>query len=264
MAKMIFKLVSALPRFIMYHVYDKLQYIRYKEKKTFTGWGIHLFVGRFGAGKTSTMVKLAYDLCRQYKQLTVVTNISLKNFPDWTNIIPLRTVDDILNAPPDTLVLIDEIGTLFNSRDFSSGERLPKSLFQHLCQCRKRRMMIYGTVQRYCLLDKQIRDVSATVSDCKVYFKHPFSRLCIVSTYDVDDWDLYQSNPMYTPKRLDSKVYVQSEKHRQLYDTSALVEGLLKQKYIPDNEILQNRGESERSLTEVSRKQNRKIRKRLW
>lgn len=57
---------------------------------------------------------------------------------------------------------------------------------------------------------------------------------------------------------------MQSEKHRQLYDTSALVEGLLKQKYIPDNEILQNRGESEKSLTEVSRKQSRKIRKRLW
>ena len=160
-------------------------------------------------------------------------------------------------------MLIDEIGTLFNSRDFSSGERLPKSLFQHLCQCRKRRMMIYGTVQRYCLLDKQIRDVSATVNDCKVYFKHPFSRLCIVSTYDVDDWDLAQSNPLYQPKRIDSRVYVQSERHRQLYDTSALVESLLKQKYISDSEVLQNRGESERSLTEVSRKQIRKIRKRL-
>lgn len=260
---MIFKFVLAIPKFIMYHVYDRLQYIRYRERKTFNGWGIHLFVGRFGEGKTSTMVKLAYDLCRQYKQLTVVTNISLKNFPDWTNIIPLRTVDDILNAPSDTLVLIDEIGTLFNSRDFSAGERLPKSLFQHLCQCRKRRMMIYGTVQRYNLLDKQIRDVSATVNDCRCYFKHPFSRLCIVSTYDVDDWDLAQSNPLYQPKRLDSRVYVQSEKHRQLYDTSALVDGLLKQKYIPDNEILQNRGDESISLTEVSRKQIRKIRKRL-
>ena len=260
---MIFKFVLAIPKFIMYHVYDRLQYIRYRERKTFNGWGIHLFVGRFGAGKTSTMVKLAYDLCQEYKQLTVVTNINLKNFPDWTDIRLLTTVDDILNAPSDTLVLIDEIGTLFNSRDFSAGERLPKSLFQHLCQCRKRRMMIYGTVQRYNLLDKQIRDVSATVNDCRCYFKHPFSRLCIVSTYDVDDWDLAQSNPLYQPKRIDSRVYVQSEKHRQLYDTSALVEGLLNQKYIPDNEILQNRGDESISLTEVSRKQIRKIRKRL-
>ena len=80
-------------------------------------------------------------LMNKYPQLHILTNINIKNFPDYTEIIPLNTAQDILNAPKNTLVLIDEIGTIFNSRDFSGGKcAVPKPLFQHLCQCRKRRM----------------------------------------------------------------------------------------------------------------------------
>lgn len=122
------------------------------------------------------MVAEAYELCRKYPQLHILTNINIKNFPDYTEILPLNTAQDILNAPKNTLVLIDEIGTIFNSRDFSGGKcAVPKPLFQHLCQCRKRRMMIYATVQRFNLLDKQIRDITADVTACHTHFKHPFA-----------------------------------------------------------------------------------------
>ena len=96
------------------------------------------------------MTIIAYKLCKKYPQLHVLTNLKLKNFPEHTKIIELKTADDILNAPDNTLVLIDEIGTLFNSRDFTSGKNsVPKPVFQHLCQCRKRHMMILATVQRF-------------------------------------------------------------------------------------------------------------------
>lgn len=231
-----------LPKFIMYFSYDLCMYLYCRSWKKFFGWGIHLFVGRFGASKTSTTVYLAYKLAKKYPQLHILTNIKLQNFPDHTEVLELKTAQDILNAPPDTLVLIDEIGTIFNSRDFSSGKTaVPKSLYQHLCQCRKRRLMIYGTVQRYNLLDKQIRDVSADVTTCSIHFKHPFSRLCNYRTYDIEEYEMYTANRLYRPKCYRAKSYVQSWKCRLLYDTSELVSGMLSKEYLDDDSILNAR-----------------------
>ena len=196
-----------------------------------------------------------YKLCVKYPQLTVLTNIHLTNFPEHTNILPLTNVEDILNAPTNTIVLIDEIGTLFNSRDFVGGKNsVPKSLFQHLSQCRKRKMMIFGTVQRYNLLDKQIRDISATVFACRCYPAHPFSRAMRALRFDVDEYEIYQTNPMYNPIVMETRFTLQKNQYRQLYDTSALVQGLLKLDYLSDDEILKNRGEDVSIFGELSKK----------
>ena len=93
--------------------------------------------------------------------------------------MPLNSIQDILNAPENTLVLVDEIGTIFNSRDFANGKTkdgeggLPKILFQHICQCRHRHMMIFGTVQRWGFLEKQLREITAEVVVCSAAFSHP-------------------------------------------------------------------------------------------
>lgn len=250
------------PKFILYIVYDLLKFIYLKQYKEFFGWGIHLYVGRFGAGKTNTAVHYVYKQCKRYKQLSVLTNIKLTNFPDWTNVLELKTAEDILNAPTNTIVLIDEIGTIFNSRDFSSGKTaVPKILFQHLCQCRKRHMQIVGTVQKYNLLDKQIRDISADVTVCKCSFRHPFSRLVRTFTYDVDEYDMYMTNRMYNPRLLTSNVYIQTNLCRNLYDTSELVNNMLNKEYLSDKEILENRGETNVTNTPFSRKERKKIKR---
>ena len=91
--------------YFAYQVYDHLIFWFYKKKRVFPGWGIHLFTGKFGQGKTSLMTIEAYKLCVRYPQLHVLTNIELTNFPAHTKIIPLKTAQDILNAPRNTLVL---------------------------------------------------------------------------------------------------------------------------------------------------------------
>lgn len=251
-----------LPKFYIYLLYDFLVYLYLKRYDEFFGWGIHLYVGRFGAGKTNTAVHYVYKQCLKYKQLSVLTNIKLINFPEWTNILELKTAQDILNAPDNCIVLIDEIGTIFNSRDFSSGKTaVPKILFQHLCQCRKRHMQIIGTVQKYNLLDKQIRDISADVTVCKCSFSHPFSRLIRTYTYDVDEYDMYMSNRMYNPRLLSSDVYIQDNLCRMLYDTSELVDDMLQKDYLSDKEIMENRGETNVTYTPIRKKDRKKIRR---
>lgn len=258
----LFKFLSRFSQIVCYTVYDKTLYRHYRKKYDFNGWGVHLFTGRFGAGKTSYMISKAYDLAFAYPQLNILTNIKLQNFPEWTNVLQLETAQDILNAPENTLVLIDEIGTIFNSRDFSGGKcAVPKPLFQHLCQCRKRKMMIFGTVQRFNLLDKQIRDITADVTACHSHWAHPFVRWQTAYTFDIEEYELYSENRTYRPKCLKSDLIIQTNKIRQLYDTSELVNNMLKKEYLSDSEIIANR-EGITSDTVYDKKQNKQLRKR--
>lgn len=241
--KILLKKIRVFPSFLFYVFYDFLIYKSYRKDKLYYGWGIHLFTGKFGAGKTSVAVIKAYEECKRYPQLNLLTNLKITNFPKHTNIIPLTCVDDILEAPENTIVLIDEIGTIFNSRDFMSGKKsVPKSLFQHLAQCRHRKIKIYGTVQRFLLLDKQIRDISATVTECRSSFRHPFSRIITAVLYDIDEYEALVQNPLYVPRASSFDVYIQTEHYRHLYDTMEMVQGMLEMKYLSDEEILRNQG----------------------
>lgn len=229
----------------------------------FDGWGLHLYVGKFGAGKTCTMVHDAYALAKRYPKLTIVTNLQLSGFPAHTQILPLRSPQDILNAPVNTLVLIDEIGTIFNSRDFAASKQsVPKILFQHLCQCRKRHMQIYATTQRWNFLDKQLRDITDTVRVTRSHLSHPFTRICTVYTYDAVEYDLSFSNPQYPLAAIDARVYCQTDADRNRYDTQQLIDNMLQADYISDEEILRNRGELQPEVTgEISNRSKRRIRK---
>lgn len=266
--QLFFGIFCNLPGFVMYLTYDFLFYIFYNEYRLFNGWGIHLFTGRFGAGKTCSMTAQAYKLCKKYPQVAVLTNLKLINFPQHTKILELKTAKDILDAPENTLVLIDEIGTIFNSRDFSGGQTaVPKVLFQHLCQCRKRRMMIYATVQRFNLLDKQIRDISATVTVCRTHLKHPFSRMMVNRCFDIDDYEMMERELTYRPLPLSVSVILQSNRFRRLYDTSELIAGLLDKSklnnYLSDEEILRNRGEIQGNVTAFDKKTSKAFKKRF-
>lgn len=233
-----------LPVFLLVTLRDRIIYIKNKGYRKFSGFGIHIFTGSFGSAKTSSMVVRAYKLSCKYPDLYIVTNIQLKNFPHPDKILPLKSPQDILNAPRPALILIDEIGTIFNSRDFAkSKESVPKPVYQHLCQCRHRDLMIYGTCQNWGQLDKQIRDISASVRVCSIKSGHPFSRLATVKIFDRFDYDMWYSDRRTPIKMISGYCYIQTDDYRELYDTNELVTTMLSAEYLSDQEILENQGE---------------------
>lgn len=123
-------------------------------------------------------------------------------------------------------------------------------------------MMIYATVQRFNLLDKQIRDITADVTACHIHFKHPFCRIQTGYTYDIEEYELYSENKAYTPAQMYNRTYLQTNKRRQLYDTSQLVTNMLQKEYLSDEEILANREGIEPNTQPLDRKQKKSIRKR--
>ena len=259
-----------LPELIFWLEKDVYRFLNHHEGKHFHQWGLHIYLGKFGAGKTCSMVRDAYFICKRYPDVTIITNLKLENFPEDTKILPLTCIQDILNAPDDTVVLIDEIGTILNSRDFANGKTkdgeggLPKILFQHICQCRHRHLVIYGTVQRWGFLEKQLREITNDVTVCSAFPFHPFSRMITNWVYDAEEYNLFYQSPISPLAPLSGEVWIQSDFFRNLYDTQEMVNTLLTMEYISDEDIERNRQfEALRLPAPMDKKGEKKLRNNL-
>ena len=192
------------------------------------------------------MVRRAYNICKAHHDVTILTNLTLTGFPDDTKIIKLVNSEQIRDLPDKSIVLIDEIGTIFNSRDFASSKKsVPKPVYQVILQCRHRRIMLLGSVQRWNLLDKQLRDIADSVTECHSYLMDPFSRYTTCREFDAQQYDKWFANPLLPIRNIGYYAYVQTDELRNKYDTIEMVEGMLDAEYISDSEILANRSGSD-------------------
>lgn len=242
--------IKNAPRFWCNIIKDIVKITKSKGWNQFNYWGLHLYLGMFGAGKTISAVRRVYNICCRHKGVTVLTNLNLFNFPKHTTIIKLVNSRQILDLPDKSIVLIDEIGSVFNSRDFSNGgnsngkgkrEVVPKPVYQLILQCRHRRIVLFGTVQKWNLLDKQLRDITDSVTVCRSYLSDPLCRYTTNSTYNAQEYDKWYTNPLLPLRRTSYDAFVQTDELRSKYDTLEMVEGMLNAEYIPDEQILQNR-----------------------
>lgn len=257
---MIFSALINAPKFWFYEVKDFIAWVRCKGWADFNYWGLHIFVGRFGAGKTISAVRRVYNICAAKRGVTVLTNLTLTGFPADTKIIKLVNSMQILDLPDKSIVLIDEIGSIFNSRDWGSSKKsVPKPVYQHIVQCRHRRIMLIGTVQDWGFLDKQLRDIADSVTICTSIFAHPFTRYTSCREYDAKQYDKSYTNPLIPIKISGYYAYVQTDELRRKYDTLEMVEGMLDADYISDEEILRNRGELAEEPRELDKKSLRKL-----
>lgn len=261
---MIFSIIwSAIvnaPKFWFYEFLDFISWIRSKGWNDFNYWGLHLFVGRFGSGKTISAVRRVYNICCSKRGVTVLTNLTLTGFPKDTNIIKLVNSHQILDLPDKSIVLIDEIGSIFNSRDWGSSKKcVPKPVYQHIVQCRHRRIMLIGTVQDWSFLDKQLRDIADSVTICRSIFSHPFTRYTTCTEYDAKQYDRSYTNPLVPIRPSSFYGFVQSNDLRSKYDTLEMVEGMLDSEYLSDEDILRNRGALAEDPSVIDKKNIKKL-----
>lgn len=229
---------TQLPKFLIYYIWDKILYIKNKEWRQFKGFGLHIYVGLFGAGKTTAMVKDAYCLACRYKDMNILTNLELTNFPKHTKISKLVHYKQIVDCEPNTLILIDEISSIFNSRDWKKGG-IPATLLSHLLQVRKQRKMMFATAQRWKHVDKLIRDITFSVRQCKTICK----RWTWVHYFDAIDVE--EENAMKPAIPTDISAFIMTNKIRNLFNTDELIEKLNKSEYLSDAEILEKQGISD-------------------
>ncbi len=235
MITIIIEFLKHFLKFLVWRVYDIYLYYRERQWEIFDGFGLHIYVGLFGSGKTSSMVRDAYQIAKQFPQVTILTNMKLLNFPKHTRILKLDHYKQIIEAPANTLILLDEISSIFNSRAWEK-EGIPAPLLSMLLQVRKERKMIYATAQRFNHVDALIRQITFSVRECKCWF----GRWNWIRVFDAFEYE--NSNVMKPAICLDLYSFIQTNKIRKLYDTFEMIEKMKKEDYMTDKEILERQG----------------------
>lgn len=251
-------------------IMDIFNYFRYKRYNEFTGYGkIENLIANnsqaFGCGKTLTMVNQVVDIYNRYnnkvvydfdkkifvkQKIRVFSNVSFTNIPyiPFDGITQFARIEDYYKVPaypynevfqPQDIIIfaVDEIGHVFNSRDFKTN--FSTETLTRMLQVRKNKVLWLGTSQRWSLVDKIIRETSSTVTTCKKWW-----RFILLQEYDA--WELENAKSQDMLKPLSMRVWFALDKDYNAYDTNQLVNALDKQiidgDFITTEEILNNAG----------------------
>lgn len=228
-----------------YSVKDLIKYIKTKGWKTWQGYGIHMYVGLFGHGKTLSAVRFVTQNAKKYN-LHVLSNIQLFD----VEYEPLVNYQQIIDAPANTIILIDEVSTLFNAR---SWKDFNMTLLFQLLQCRKQRKQLVCTAQRFAHVDKLLRDITSYVIVCNKTW-----RLQHNEYYDA--WDYDNANNSSLISRLNNVWWFVPDNAFNSYDTSELIDNAKKTAFISNEEILDKQAPSDTALTNVQNA-SRKLKK---
>ena len=199
------KLFWLLPRQL---AYDYLT----QDPKAFDQFGIHIVVGRQGAGKTMTAVYLMEEWRSRYPNLQIFTNFEYVNqngsIDSWRDII------ERVNGKYGVVNGLDEMKTFWSNKD---SKDVPPDMLAEICQQRKQKKAILGTVQVFSELAKPFRSQTSVVYIPRTYF----NSLTIV---------LKSKPEWYDPEKDRFKKYdgffffIQSPELRAKYDTYKKIE----------------------------------------
>ena len=245
-------------RVVYYTVFDLVEYIRFKKWKDFNFYGIDMFIGMFGHGKTLTMTHRARLLYERYGDtIQFISNYDLKGIP-YT---PLHNFKQIVEVGKKaisgeseyvgTVVLIDEIEALLSHRNYAN---FPLEMLNSLCQQRKAHIYIMCSAQRFFMVDKIFRSITTHVIDCVKLW-----RFQSVSYYDAWDYENAMNSQLLCPL---SKIwwFVRNSDFES-YDTSQMISESDSKDFISNEEAIIRKGLDATTNLEAVTSPSRKLRK---
>lgn len=216
-------------RFICLKIYDA--WMIYKHGRPFSEFGLTLYCGKQGGGKTTAMVEYLQRMQDLYPKMLVVTNFGYKKedyaMTDWQDFFSIRNGDD------GVIFAIDEIQNEFDSanwRDF------PESLLSEITQQRKQKIKIVATSQVFNRVAKPLREQCFEVVECMTIA----GRWTFCRAFDAYDYNAVVDSPEKKLKlrRLWRKSFIQDKKLRTLYDSYAKIERIQRQTFVKRSERL--------------------------
>lgn len=245
----------------VYSIRDFIDYIRLKQWRDFRCFGIDMFIGMFGKGKTLTMVSRAESLYAKYgDSLVFLSNFKLNNIP-YIPLVNFNQLVDLGAEMPDGVqgyvVLLDEISSVLSHRNYAS---FPLELIGLLCQQRKKHVYIMCTAQRFFMVDKIWRSITTNVINCNKYW-----RFAHMSYYDA--WDYENAMNANLLQRQYHSWWFVKNKHYDAYDTSEMIGKTKAKDFISNEEAIVRKGldstVNEMAVQKPSRARKKAIKKRL-
>lgn len=226
----------------------------------------------FGSGKTLSGVHSLRFLYNKYNGLKVwnpteqrfvtqhihiISNVELTDVP-YTPFENEKQLIEVEQPEMDvTFFFLDEASTIWNSRNYK--DNISHELLTNLLQCRKNKIALITTSQRFIFQDKLIREITSVVWQAKKTW-----RIQQLKTFDAFAMENC-SNPMLL-KPLATSFWFITDDDFKAYDTNAVVERLKKKNeeggFISNAEILEAQGDRTDTVDMVSRL-SKKGRKRI-
>lgn len=226
-----------LHRAFYYAGYDIYHYFKERQWERFGSYGIDMFIGMFGKGKTLTMTNIATSLYKRYgDNLRFISNYHLNNIP-YIPLINFKQLVDLGDENDDsryvgTVVLIDEISTVLSHRNFAN---FPIEMLSMLLQQRKRHIYIMCTAQRFFMVDKIWRSITTRAIDCDKYW-----RFANFKSYDA--WDYEQAVNASILKPDHNHWWFVCNKDYEAYDTSEMITKSSAEDFISNEEAIVRKG----------------------
>lgn len=212
--------------FIYYKIYD----VRADAKnKRFAEYGMTMYCGRQGAGKTTAMIEYLERMRIKYPKALILTNFGYRYetqpFSDWSDFFNVKNGNDGI------IFAIDEIQNEFSSMQWKN---FPESLLSEITQQRKQRVKIVCTSQVFTRVAKPLREQCMDVVDCFTLA----GRWTWLKCFDAFDYNKVIDSPTGKDKlrRLYIKSFVQDDYIRSLFDSYAKIERMSRTEFMSKQE----------------------------
>lgn len=123
-----------------------------KDPNDFGEFGIHIIIGEQGSGKSMTAIYLMEKWKRRYPNVKIFTNMGYKyedaELSHWKQLITNN------NGKMGVINVIDDLKAWWSNKD---SKDLPPEVLSEICQQRKQRKAIIGTIQVFSEAPKPLR-----------------------------------------------------------------------------------------------------------
>lgn len=217
-------------------------FIRLKNKKKgepepFALYGVYLYNGLGGNGKTLSMVRRAGELKKKYPKLKIIANfhtaVADDYFDCWEDILNASNIDEH-GVNQGVLILFDEIHLTLNSQGWKDA---PDELLEYISLQRHLHKCIFGSAQEWSRVSKIIREQVNWIVDCKCLFR---GRYCQNKVYTKENYLINgeQKSSGLRKRPVEYKIsFVGTDKLRSLYDTDEIVKGLKLERQSSEDKI---------------------------
>lgn len=212
-----------------YWVSIDIKYYIKTGKKAFKEFGLTMFCGRQGGGKTISMVEYLECMRNKYPKLIIVTNFGYKYetrpMKSW------RDFTEIRNGLDGVIFAIDELQNEFSCTDWKD---FPENLLMQITMQRKQRIKIVATSQVFTRVVKQLREQCYEVVECNTLLERWTFQRC----FDAEEYNAVIENPDRKRKlrRKWRKSFVQDDYIRSLFDSYQVIEQMRQKQFIFRNE----------------------------
>lgn len=220
-------IIFKLYLFCYWKIKDLYRLIKYG--RDFNEYGVTMYCGRQGAGKTMAMVEYLERMRKRYPKAIIITNFGYIHehhaMESWQDLLHFR------NGINGVIFAIDEIQNEFSN---AKWKNFPEFILREITQQRKQKVKIACTSQIFTRVVKQLREQTFEVVDCITVL----GRWTFTKAFDADDYNAVVDDPLKKQKlkRLWRKNFIQDNRIRELYNSYDKIEKLKETEFINRDE----------------------------